>query len=299
MFSYNTNEIRIGIEDWSFDGKNTRAGDCFLKNIRLTDGNDEQNINLVNNPGAEVGSMYGWFVSTGWVTAGTGTSAPHSGDFSFLTQSRSVVSLSQNLSLEVGSKYTLSFWASSLDLVSLSLSIAGVNVISLTSMLPTEVWTQYFSSFTANSTIEILQISAATASYINIDDISITYHTTPFPTNPPTNTPSDAPSLAPISLPSLEPMEAPTSELSNGSTEIPTSMPSGAPSSIPISFVLNCAKKGILGKYELIDWNGDNYMDVLCTYYDGTVEYFKGNGSDKLEAGITLTVEGCDTGYMM
>lgn len=202
-------------------------------------------VNLVVNPGAETGTMYGWndtgtTITTGWIAVQGGGCA-HSGSWSFGTEAPTSAAavMSQSLILEIGAVYTLSIWVKNFigGPCSLACSIGEATLISVPSVSPT--YTQYSSDFTANSVSEILQISGSATYMICTDDISVTFLSgspSAMPTIVPTgqlSVPTVIPTLSPIELPSMLPSSNPTTKSSVLPSEVPSSNPSSPLSAQP------------------------------------------------------------------
>jgi len=280
--------------------------------------------NLVTNYGAENGNT-GWSGlaaydvdrsptwNNQWGIAMTqeGVGCVHTGNNAFITKSSTLVSMSQDFSTVPGTLYSVSFYAADASSNNvLILYIGSIAVITINGV-PANPGQIYTATFTANNNIESIVLTGQTSGLgagICIDDISVSFVSSPAPTNKPSNTPTNIPTTTPTFVPSNEPTTLPTT----APTYIPSSAPTKAPSNEPTespstspsetncrNSILNCAKDGILGRSELTDWNKDAYMDVACTHYDGTIEYFQGNGSGVLKAGVILTTQSCDLDHMV
>ncbi|MES2203892.1 MAG: PT domain-containing protein [Pseudomonadota bacterium] len=195
-------------------------------------------LNLVQNPGAEEGNIK-WVgltnqISTGWAVYPS-TANAHTGTYSFLTEMTTNVSMSQNLSLTIGSTYSVTIWLGNAGTIFLKCA-------SKTAVMSVDGWPhqKFSTNFVARNSIESLGITGHTivGRFFAIDDISVTVLQSPTskpssqPSRQPTRRPSSQPSSRP-SQPSGQPSSQPTTQPSQQPIRRPSSQPSRQPSGKP------------------------------------------------------------------
>ncbi|MGB4192035.1 MAG: PT domain-containing protein [Rickettsiales bacterium] len=212
--------------------------------------------NIVVNPGAELGNT-GWnnlaavgsVSNSQWVVSGSlGSGCVHSGSHVFATYSTTIVSISQYLSMIPGATYAVSCWigdASPNNAVYLSI---GGNIL-ISEIDIAAGTTQYTTSYVPKSSIETLLISGYTilsGAAICLDDISVTFISSPIPTatptlapiasstpaptlNPITAVPTPAPTTVPTPMPTVSPTLDPTPDPTKNPNPLPTQAPTSPP----------------------------------------------------------------------
>ncbi len=215
-------------------------------------------LNLINNPGAEIGNTNGWSGSTGsssnsWIA---GTTFTHSGTYKFQTKcSSNCYALSQVVSLVTGTLYQFSAWIQGTLNTGLifQAKINNSTILSLSSLTSANTYNLYSTTFIASNNSVNLQIMGTISgtNTLRLDDISLVAIS--FPTGAPTNIPTRQPSSQPTgkpsseptggptnkplgqpsSKPSIRPSNEPTGALTNMPIDQPTSQPIAAPSALP------------------------------------------------------------------
>ena len=137
-------------------------------------------VNIVNNPGFEMGNFSGWTVNdpSGFTNVGPDPLFAHSGNFHANLGAVGLTgSLSQSLSTAIGTSYTLSFWLANDSATTPNSFAAFFNGVQVFSIANSAVfnYTQFtISGLVATSTATTLDFRYRhDADFFRLDDISV------------------------------------------------------------------------------------------------------------------------------